>query len=204
MLAIKETYTSNLAPTSYTVQEVVWQQAVYDHALHLAKRHCLTRLIDLGCGDGKHLKRFHDAGMIVIGLDTPEMIESHPHEWGTWVKGDLEQQQVFSGDWLKQSVVVCADVIEHLIDPMPLLKTIRNMLKEAPYAVISTPGRLRVYGYDHDGPPANPCHVREWTMDEFRLLLIQNDLLPSGMCYVRSNDIDPDENTILATIKGKR
>jgi hypothetical protein len=54
---------------------------------------------------------------------------------------------------LRGAVVVCSDVIEHLIDPMPLLQTIRKMLESCAYAVISTPDRNLIRGKQHMPPP---------------------------------------------------
>jgi hypothetical protein len=72
---------------------------------------------------------------------------------------------------VKKAVIVCADVIEHLVNPLPLLHTIKNWLVDAPVAIISTPDRVLNRGVHHLGPPDNPKHVREWEVDEFRCFL---------------------------------
>ena len=75
----------------------------------------------------------------------------------------------FGDKWdLEQDVVICADVIEHLVDPDELIQFIKNL--KFTFLVLSTPDRSLMYkrwqrGYY--GPPRNPAHVREWTRYEF-------------------------------------
>jgi len=56
--------------------------------------------------------------------------------------------------------VVCADVVEHVLDVTGLLQTIARLLRPDGRAVITTPIRLSEV-------PDDPNHVREWFPREF-------------------------------------
>lgn len=60
----------------------------------------------------------------------------------------------------------CADVVEHLMNPVPLLTVLSIWLKTARVAVLSTPARDAYYPDTHVGPPENAAHVREWSRVE--------------------------------------
>ena len=65
-------------------------------------------------------------------------------------------------------VIVCSDVIEHLVDPDELLDYIKAISYK--YLILSTPDRDLVYKPSDEGcngPPANEAHVREWNYQEF-------------------------------------
>ena len=62
-------------------------------------------------------------------------------------------------------LVICADVIEHLVDPDELLGFIERCQPKV--IVLSTPDRNKMRPDTRGGPPSNFCHVREWAWDEF-------------------------------------
>ena len=71
--------------------------------------------------------------------------------------------------------VVCADVIEHLMNPRPLIALLRQLLKPGARLFISTPERDKVRGTHCNFSP-NPEHVREWNQQEFHALLSSSGL----------------------------
>jgi hypothetical protein len=74
-------------------------------------------------------------------------------------------------------ILICADVIEHLVDPDELLNWIQNL--NFNYLVISTPDRdkLKLYQWpaeqSQSGPPVNEGHIREWNFEEFEAYISQ-------------------------------
>lgn len=72
-------------------------------------------------------------------------------------------------------MIICADVIEHLLDPDELLR----WLSSIPFKkiVFSTPDRSFLVNELRSscemGPPHNPHHVREWNFQEFERYIIQ-------------------------------
>jgi SAM-dependent methyltransferase len=93
--------------------------------------------------------------------------------------------------------VLCADVIEHLLDPDPCLDFMRRHLAPGGLLLISTPERIALRGKDCMDCP-HPMHVREWSFAEFgrflasrrfevadHLLLPQQRISPARKAYGR-------------------
>ena len=87
-----------------------------------------------------------------------------------------EKDQDDTGVWdqisqLTPQLVICSDVVQRVADPRRLLSGIRHAVSEDGLALITTPDRNRLQNETAIGPPSNPHHVREWTAEEFSLLL---------------------------------
>lgn len=147
-----------------------WQREVYLYASNVMKVEGLKTVCDLGCGSGfKLIEYLGDFDTIGIDLEpTVAFLRTHyPNR--VWKEADLEATDVAPAD-----VVICADVIEHVLDPDKMVRFIKRLAKK--YAVISTPDRNLVYPDGSSflrGPPRNECHVREWSFDEFARYLSQ-------------------------------
>jgi hypothetical protein len=70
---------------------------------------------------------------------------------------------------------VCADVIEHLLNPLPLLASVISELQQGGTLIISTPDREGLRGSRNRHSPKAE-HVREWSKSEFRELIKQTGL----------------------------
>ena len=142
-----------------------WQRDVYEESRRLMFEHQLRSVTDVGCGSG--YKLVHQLGEFdTTGVDLPETIEwvrrKYPER--RWIGGSFDDVELPTAD-----LVVCADVIEHVLDPDMLMRLLRRVARNR--VVISTPDRDLVYRgrtMNRFGPPANPAHVREWTFGEFR------------------------------------
>jgi hypothetical protein len=91
---------------------------------------------------------------------------------GCGPEGDLDDE----AGWnkiasLKPQLVICSNVVERVSDPRRLLSGIRCAISEGGMALISTPDRNRLRPKAAMGPPTNPSRIREWSADEFALLL---------------------------------
>jgi len=108
-------------------------------AKHLIENYYLGKgsILDIGCGRGDLLKAFHNKGMKVTGTDiSPSSIKScEPHLVKT---ADLEKQKLpFDNE--EFNFVFSKSVIEHLHNPMPLLKEALRVVKKDGKVVIMTP-----------------------------------------------------------------
>jgi SAM-dependent methyltransferase len=141
-----------------------WQLEVYLKAAGIMKERNLRSVLDLGCGSGYKLIRFM-GGYEFTGIEVPRTVqwlkEHHPD--GRWLVSDLSSGMDGAFDLL-----ICADVIEHLLNPDRLLDFIDRVRVD--WIVLSTPDRSLLYGRRQQGwwgPPHNPGHVREWSFSEF-------------------------------------
>ncbi len=183
-------------------EPITHQPDVYPFAAHLARRFGATRILDLGCGAATKLLPLAEE-VEIAGIDHPATIErlQARHPGHRWLPVDLEHaDERVPVDLAADAVVVCSDVIEHLVDPRPLLALLRRCQERAHAIVLSTPDRALVRGPDDRGPPANEFHVREWQLDELHALLRAEGLAPTFIGLTSNNDRDLQKRTILAVI----
>jgi len=181
----------------------VWQPDVYGELPEFAARLGATRIIDVGCGTAAKLAALHP-NFEIVGIDHGPNIERcrERYGFGTWIEHDLESADTLplDAELLRGAVIVCGDVIEHLVEPARLLAALRRALEHAEAVVLSTPDRDLTWGPEHAGPPPNPCHVREWNRDELVALLRSAGFEHVAAGHTRSNDQGPARNTILACL----
>jgi len=138
-----------------------WQNEVYIKAKEYYENNNLKSVIDLGCGSAfKLIKYFGDSD--TIGIDVSPtyetLLEKYPNR--TWLKvGETDMTS------LTADIVICSDVIEHVLDPDELLNDIKK-IKDVKYIVISTPDRAILTNAKKYGPPLNHTHIREWSFQE--------------------------------------
>lgn len=201
MYNLPAAYVSRDIPTYFDDvldDSTAWQADVYRLAARLAAQSNVRRLVDLGCGRGHKLLQYAD-DFEIIGFDCGSNIEycQQNHVPGTWIDHDLNTIPL-RHDLFEQSVVICADVIEHLPNPEMLLKTLQNAVQSAEFVLVSTPDRQRVYRglsnlATHLGPPGNPFHVREWTNGELQGWFESEGLPVVWTGWTISNETRPDQ-----------
>lgn len=124
------------------------------------------RLLDIGCGRGDMLKAFAACGFDVAGLDistaTPQLCQPH-----LTMVADLERDQLPfpPGSF---DCVFSKSVIEHVSNPLELLKKARAALRPGGTAVIMTPSWM----HHHFGPfYADYTHITPFTAPSLRDVL---------------------------------
>jgi hypothetical protein len=190
--------------TAYADDDIIHQPHAYTLAGFLASRYHAETIIDIGCGSGRKLMGLQ--GIRRIGIDYGANLvhckQLNPDE--TWVEADLESCRTLDipPEVISRSVVLCADVIEHLVNPTNLLALLSKLATRARAVIITTPDRDLVRGIDDAGPPANAAHVREWNIEEFHSLLRASDLAPTFIGLTINNNKKLEKKTILAVIDG--
>lgn len=184
--------------------DIVWQPDVYPEAARIAKSLGASCIVDIGSGDGAKLAALHPR-FDLIGLDLPGPNLDHcraAYPYVEWLVHDAEGLEALPvpDQVLARSVVVCCDVIEHLLRPDRLLRTLRGVLDVAPAITLSTPARDLTWGDEHLGPPPNPSHVREWATEELAALLDEFGFLHRSITLTRSNDRLNERKTILCEL----
>src|SRR5258707_7223335 len=144
----------------------LWQADIYRVAAKLADRAGIKRIVDIGCGRALKLGALSN-DFPTVGIDYGANIEycEATYPAAEWITADLEVERVKPAVF-KNAVVICADVIEHIINPDALIETLHNASETAAYVLISTPDRQRLYRDPLHSPPDNESHVREWSLAE--------------------------------------
>ena len=199
MYCIKAGYRHNESP-SYFVDdtgETIWQPDVYPFARDAAIERGVEAIVDIGCGRAGKLATLQaeHPDWRYVGIDYGANMEwcRERYGWGEWREVDIDRPCEIDA---KGAIVVASDVIEHLREPEHLLAAIHESGCAA--AVFSSPERLAAYCGEHDGPPTNLCHVREWTIPEFREFLEESGFEVGHIDLTRSNDAGGGDKTLLA------
>ena len=109
----------------------------------------------------KYFKEYKTIGL-ELGINLKFLNKKYPLR--TWLESDFDINPK-----IKTDVLICSDVIEHIVNPDDLIKYIKKM--KFKYLVLSTPDRDLVYEDGSEflnGPPRNLAHIREWSFDEFK------------------------------------
>jgi SAM-dependent methyltransferase len=202
---LKSGYIERLEPEYWHDEkgDTVWQPDVYEEAGELARRVGAKTLVDIGCGNGAKLAPLADE-FAIVGVDFGPNIEECRRRYssGTWLDADLDAEGPLEGIDPHGSVVVCADVAEHLVRPERLLRKLRGLLESGALALIlTTPDRDLRRGAVHHGPSPNPAHVREWSSAELGAFM-RSEGLDAQLGLTRTNDASPFLHTIFAAVPG--
>ncbi|SCA63541.1 hypothetical protein SCG7109_AR_00110 [Chlamydiales bacterium SCGC AG-110-M15] len=144
-----------------------YQYYVYQYAAELVRKHEFKSVIDLGCGVPSKLAHFISplcSDISIVDQATQEPFNKKHYPAFAFYPADLEKDNLEIDR--RFDLVICSDVIEHLLDPSKLLLTIKRLMKSDGIAVISTPERDFERGEDCLSSP-KPEHVREWNSLEF-------------------------------------
>lgn len=127
------------------------------------------KLLDVGCSDGRISKLFLERGYDVYGVDISEKALKKAEERGIKaIKADITKKLPYKD--AEFDLVFCGEVLEHVLDPMSLLKEIHRVLKNSGEFVLTIPnismlknvflilaGSLPCYACAYDGP-----HIRDY------------------------------------------
>jgi len=203
---LPEGYQSRLDPEYFVDQDYdgVWQPDVYPEAAALARRLSARRIVDVGCGTAEKLVALHP-DFEIVGIDYGSNIAAcrARYDIGTWLEIDLDRTASLGIEDFSDSLLICADVIEHLVHPERLLRLLSDALDRGALAVVlSTPDRELSNDERSLGPPKNPAHVREWTSRELERFFATFGLV-GHFGRTRTNDVLPALRTILAILPGR-
>lgn len=164
-------YAAPDAPDYWTPDRIAlsagYQYDVYKFAAELMQGPGVASVLDVGSGPPMKLKLLLPARPLALHL--VDQAQSAPLAArllpaATFTAANLETVDLDLGR--RFDLVICADVIEHLLDPDPCLRFIRRHLSPAGVLLISTPERDILRGRECRSCP-HPMHVREWNRAEF-------------------------------------
>jgi 2-polyprenyl-3-methyl-5-hydroxy-6-metoxy-1,4-benzoquinol methylase len=160
------------------------------------------KILDIGCGEGTLGKRLLKKGIKeVIGIEiNPPACKNAGYNLSRVICGDIEEIDLpFSEGYF--DCIICGDVLEHLKDPLSVLKKIRNYLSDAGAIIASIPN-VRYYGvinmltegrwkYEDYGI-LDRTHLRFFTKKEIEELFHDAGFEITGI----TENIDPQYNNI--------
>lgn len=145
-----------------------YQYRVYELAASLISARGAKSFMDIGCGYPRKIQKLilplcED----ITVLDQPNT-EKHVNTLlpkASFHPVNLEKSELDLGRTI--DVIVCADVIEHLVDPVHSVDLMKRHMGPDSLLILSTPERDNLRGKDCMSSP-KPDHVREWNQAEFR------------------------------------
>ncbi len=135
-----------------------------------------TKLLDVGCGEGFFLFNASRAGYITRGVElSQDAAEYAKREFGLDVEVGLFEEMQFPENYF--DVVTLWQVLEHLPQPLTVLKEVHRVLKPGGLLVASTP--------DFGGIPARIMERRWWNVrrihiNQFTTKTLMNTLGNAG------------------------
>lgn len=137
--------------------------------------HGQGRLLDFGCGSGSFLRRMHDEGWQVVGIDSsPAVVERIRTQMGLRaLAGSLPHPELAAGSF---DVITMWQVLEHVHRPLEVLGEARRLLAEGGRLVISVPDidsrPFRWFGPDWFGLDL-PRHLTHFSTATLRRMVEQ-------------------------------
>jgi 2-polyprenyl-3-methyl-5-hydroxy-6-metoxy-1,4-benzoquinol methylase len=136
----------------YTKDELAFFNAKLEQRFAVLEKHLLIgkekpRLLDVGCGEGYALAFFRQQGWSIKGLDFSSAgVESkNPACVDALVAGDLFallETEVKAGE--TYDVVWLQNVLEHVLDPLALLRSLQNLVEPGGLAVVTVPNDFSI------------------------------------------------------------
>jgi 2-polyprenyl-3-methyl-5-hydroxy-6-metoxy-1,4-benzoquinol methylase len=131
---------------AYSEEEIAYfklkASLIYRETVKLSNDAAGKTLLDVGCGEGWIMDKFFQTGVSVTGLDFSRFAleKIHPHLLPFFEQGNIydalrekaKQQVTFD-------IIVCANVLEHVLDPGGLLSIIRNLMHSHSLLVLIVP-----------------------------------------------------------------
>src|SRR3982074_1756933 len=115
---------------------------VYPFAAHIARQYGCTYVVGIGATAAEQLASLHPEFQI-IGVSYDDELETlrTRYPFGRWLLANLETDRgvAIDADIAAQALIVCSDVIQRLSNPSALGRGLRELLADAPAAVLSLP-----------------------------------------------------------------
>lgn len=142
-----------------------------------------NKILDIGCGRGDLLLKLKELrkAQNIFGID----IEKFDTKLDKFIAGDIDKIELpFSYNYF--DVIICADVLEHLVDPWETLNKIYKYVKPDGIVIISIPNIRELYAisqilfkgdfrYTHDGV-LDKTHLRFFCKKNIIELINQSKL----------------------------
>ena len=133
-----------------------------------------AKMLEIGTGAGIFLKVAERAGWSVIGIELSPDAAQFARGLGLDVRQETAEQMSIEPD--SRDVVVMFDTIEHLLDPLSVIRTVHRVLRAGGVLVITTPNfnALSRFALGRDWAILSPAeHLYYFTQRTLRDLLLR-------------------------------
>lgn len=168
------------------VEEEVYYNAFrpeFKDAISHAREKGHQSILDLGCGSGNFLDLARDSGLTTTGMELNERAAERARAKGHDILPGIPTEEFLESHTRKYDMVTLFQVVEHLPDPVGLLKLAKRLVNDGGTLMFSVPnrsGQYRLFPLDpHQWPPH---HISRWRTKDFRRIA---DAI--GMIHTRSS-----------------
>lgn len=143
------------------------QYYVYQYSLGLLRKYKYNSILDVGSGPPTKIKQFftlYCKDIVLVDQPSLRQLVKQILPEAQFIEADLENIDLNLLN--KFDLIICADVLEHLLNPDNCVNFIKKHLASNGLAVLSTPERDYLRGRNCNHSP-KPEHVREWNSQEF-------------------------------------
>ncbi len=182
----------------YSITE---QPYAYSFTRHLGQKTGVKYIIDIGCSHHEQLVKLYPEFQI-IGIGCGENLEycKEKYLFGKWIKVDFTKpiELILSKEVLRNSIILCTDIIEHLVNPTYLLNFLKKNMEYSSIGILTAIDRDIIKKKD-EGPPLNINHIREWNFEEFKMLISKKfDSYDIGLTI--NNQFEKEKNIIVSIL----
>lgn len=131
---------------SYTDEEIKYfklkAKLIYLKSSHIINLEKPKSFIDIGCGEGWALNEFFQNGHSVFGIDFSKygIAKFHPHLLKFFEQGNIfEKLKQMIQNRVKYNIILLANVIEHVVNPVKLLQNIKKIMFPDSLLIIVAP-----------------------------------------------------------------
>jgi 2-polyprenyl-3-methyl-5-hydroxy-6-metoxy-1,4-benzoquinol methylase len=130
------------------------------------------RVLDFGCGLGGLPRYLQRAGWDAVGFEDEGFAKEWMNSHGLRTVDELKPESF--------DVIFAVEVVEHLVDPLPVLRSLRDSLRPGGRLIITTGNMARAQKPLHQWPYASvpEVHVTFWTPRSWAEALQKSGLIP--------------------------
>ncbi len=179
------------------------QLDVYPFAAFLAEQFNCTKMLAIGKAAAENLVRFHtqfEITGILSGVDLKRFRSRYA--FGTWLEGDFQSEDEITLDAsaLKQTVIVCTDLLERVESPASLLAHLKRWLNHAPVCLLTSPDRDLIAERTGDSSPSQQTRRGKWNVAELERMLLADSFNLEFTGLTTIDNVTFEKNNILAVI----
>lgn len=170
---------------------------LYPFVEYLCDRFECSRIIDIGCRLWENFSQLSgERGL--IGIGGPAELERcrHADVLGGWLEWEVGKSPLpLTPELLKDSAIVCADLLRGIDEPDHLLDQLKLLMEHARVCVLTTPDRTRAASGVRDKSRAR------WSLVEFEKLLRDRGFNVAFTGWTKSEAGSRDKSEVVAVIE---